>query len=328
MRSTVLHEAGRLDAATAASIFAIALADKDGSFRRLAEKGVLELAARAPAAATDAVRRALDSTDPQSRRTALALLDQIAATIPREAMSALSEIAADENASEDARISALSFLRKSGEAPDSLKPVLEKAVAADAPPRLRAAALPIYARLIDPAQVEELAIIATKGPPTGRVTGAALWGVVAIKDPDKAERPLKVFLYDQSPDVRAEAARAFGFLKKEGPQLVQRALLDPNPDVARAALESALRLAAQSPLVAEDLGHALVKVRPSIRKAIVETLGQIGQTRPAAALPPLSKALKQSEIPDPGRRRARFLRDGQEGARGRLTLPAHRLAGR
>ena len=298
VRSTVLHEAGRLDPATAASILSIALADKDPSFRRLAEKGVMDLAARAPTAATDAVRRALDSSDSQARRTALGLLDQIASSVPREAMFALSQIAGDEHASEDARISALSFLRKNGEAQASLRPVLEKAVAPDAPPRLRTAALPIYARLIDPAQAEELAVNATKGPPTGRVTAAALWGVVAIKQPDNASKPLKAFLYDQSPDVRAEAARGFGYLKREGPELVSKALLDPSPDVARAALESAVRLAGSQPaLIAEDLGHALVKVRPSTRKAIVEALGQIGQTRPAAALPPLVKAFKQGEIP-------------------------------
>jgi HEAT repeat protein len=298
VRSTVLHECASLDGVTAASILAIALADKDPSFRRLAEKGVMDLAARAPTAATDAVRQGLGSSDSQSRRTALALLDRIAAAIPREAMSALTQIAADEQAPEEARISALSYLRKNGEAQASLKTVLEKAVAADAPPRLRTAALPIYARLIDPAEVETLATAATKGPPAGRVTGAALWGVVAIKQPDSASKPLKVFLYDQSPDVRAEAARAFGYLKREGPELVRKALVDPNPEVAKAAIESSIRLAASQPaLVAEDLGHALVKVRPATRKAIVEALGQIGQTRPAAVLPPLAKALKQSEIP-------------------------------
>jgi HEAT repeat protein len=298
VRSTVLHECASLDGVTAASILAIALADKDPSFRRLAEKGVMDLAARAPSAATDAVRQGLGSSDSQSRRTALALLDRIAAAIPREAMSALTQIAADEKAPEEARISALSYLRKNGEAQASLRAVLEKAVAPDAPPRLRTAALPIYARLIDPAEVETLATAATKGPPAGRVTGAALWGVVAIKQPDSASRALKVFLYDQSPDVRAEAARAFGYLKREGPELVRRALVDPSPEVAKAAIESSIRLAASQPaLVAEDLGHAMVKVRPATRKAIVEALGQIGQTRPAAALPPLAKALKQSEIP-------------------------------
>jgi len=298
VRSTVLHECATLDGTTAASILAIALADKDPSFRRLAEKGIMDLAIRSPNAATDAVRLGLASSDAQSRRTALALLDRIAAAVPHEAMSALAQIAADEQAPEEARISALSFLRKSGEIQDSLKPVLEKAVAPEAPPRLRTAALPIYARLIDPAEVESLATAAAKGPPASRVTAAALWGVVAIKQPDAATKALKGFLYDPTPDVRAEAARAFGYLKREGPELVRKALVDPNPEVARAAIESSIRLASsQAALVAEDLGHALVKVRPATRKAIVEALGQIGQTRPAAALPPLSRALKQSEIP-------------------------------
>jgi HEAT repeat protein len=298
VRGTVLHESASLDPTTAASILAIAIADKDTAFRRLAEKGILDLAVHSPVAATVAVRQALGSSDSQARRTALALLDQIAAATPSEAMSALSQIAADESAPEEARVSALSFLRKNGDVPDSLRPALEKAVAADAPPRLRTAALPIYARLIDPAEVENLAVAATKGPPAGRVTAAALWGVVAIKQPDTATRPLKVFLYDPSPEVRAEAARAFGYLKREGPELVRRALLDPNPEVARAAIESSVRLSAFQPaLVAEDLGHAMVKVRPATRKWIVEALGQIGQSKPGPALPPLAKALKQGDIP-------------------------------
>ena len=66
--------------------------------------------------------------------------------------------------------------------------MLEKAVAPEAPPRLRTAALPIYARLIDPVEVENLAIAAAKGPPASRVTAAALWGVVAIKQPDAATK--------------------------------------------------------------------------------------------------------------------------------------------
>ncbi len=298
VRSAVLHEAQTLDAATAASILSIALADKDPSFRRLAEKGVMELSRRSPKAATNAVRQGLSSSDSQSRRTALALLDQIAATVPSEAMSALSQIAADESAPEEARISALSFLRRNPEIPASLRPALEKAVAPEAPPRLRAAALPIYARLIDPEEVQGLAASAGKGPPSSRVTAAALWGVVAIKQPDAAQKPLKSFIYDQSPEVRAEAARAYGYLKKDGPELVRKAILDPSPDVARAAIESSVRLAStQAALVAEDLGHLLVKVRPALRKFIVEALGQIGQTRPGAALPPLAKALKQNEAP-------------------------------
>lgn len=297
VRSTALHEGDSLDPNTAGSILAVALADRDISFRRLAEKGILKLSARAPAAAALAVRHGLGSTDSQARRTALALLDQITAKSPKEATSALHKIASDESASEETRITVLSILRRSGEAHDALRPMLEKAVGPDASPRLRTAALPIYARLIDPVKVEELAIANSKGPSSLRATGAALWGVLAISQPEVAAKPLKAFLYDTSSEVRMEATRAFGYLKREGPELVRKAILDPNIDVQRAAVDSTVRLAAYQPsLMAEDLGRAILNVRPASRQYLVEALGQIGQTRPLAVLPPLARALKTGDV--------------------------------
>jgi HEAT repeat protein len=297
VRSTVLQECRNLDPSTTASILSVALADKDASFRRLAEASLLDLAARSPAAAADAVRLALWSTDGMARRSAIGLLDQIAVRAPAEAATVLAQIASDENAPEEARVSALSFLRRTNAISNSLRPMLEKAVMPDASPRLRTAALPLYARLIDSAKVAELAQTASKGPPSGRVTGAALWGVVAIKQPDLASRPLKAFLYDQSPEVRAEAARGYGYLRREGPELVRKALLDPNAEVQKAGLDSALRLAVAQPgPVAELLGHVLSNVRPGLRRSIVEALGEIGKTRSAAALPPLVRALKLGDV--------------------------------
>ena len=296
VRSAVLRECASLDATTTASILSVALADKDASFRRQAETALLELAARSPAAAADAVRLALWSTDGMARKSAVGLLDQIAVAAPAEAANALAQIASDENAPEEARVSALTFLRRTNTISNNLRPMLEKAVMPDASPRLRAVALPLYARLIDPSKVAELALAASKGPPSGRVTGAALWGVVAIKQPDLAAKPLKGFLYDSSPEVRAEAARGYGYLRREGPELVRKALLDPNTEVQRAALDSALRLAAaQSSAIAELLGHVLANVRPGLRRFIVEALGEIGKTRPAAVLPALVRALKQGD---------------------------------
>jgi len=73
--------------------------------------------------------------------------------------------ASDETAPEEARVSAL-VVSPSDQlnSPNSLRPMLEKAVMPDASPRLRTAALPLYARLIDPAKVAELALTASKGP--------------------------------------------------------------------------------------------------------------------------------------------------------------------
>ena len=297
VRSAVLRECASLDATTTASILSVALADKDASFRRLAETSLLDLAARSPAAAADAVRLALWSTDGMARRSAVGLLDQIAVRAPAEAATVLAQIASDESAPEEARVSALSFLRRTNTVSNNLRPMLEKAVMPDASPRLRTVALPLYARLIDPAKVGELALAASKGPPSGRVTGAALWGVVAIKQPDMAARPLKVFLYDPTPEVREEAARGFGYLKREGPELVRKALLDPNAEVQKAALDSALRLAVAQPVVIADLlGHVLPNVRPGLRRFIVEALGEIGKSRPPAVLPALVRSLKQGDV--------------------------------
>jgi HEAT repeat protein len=302
VRSAVLHECASLDPSTTASILSVALADKDASFRRLAETSLLDLAGRSPAAAADAVRLALWSTDGMARRTAVGLLDQIAVHAPAEAANVLAQIASDEKAPEEARVSALSFLRRTNTISNNLRPMLEKAVMPDASPRLRSAALPLYARLIDPVKVAELAASSSKGPPAGRVTSAALWGVVAIKQPDMAARPLKVFLYDPSPEVRVEAARGFGYLRREGPELVRKGLLDPNAEVQKAALDSALRLAVAQPgVLAEMLGHVLSNVRPGLRRYIVEALGEIGRTKPAAVLPALVRAFK---LGDPATRSA------------------------
>jgi HEAT repeat protein len=112
-----------------------------------------------------------------------------------------------------------------------------------------------------------------------------------------AAKPLKVFLYDPTPEVRVEAARGFGYLRREGPELVRKALLDPNAEVQKAALDSALRLAVAQPVVIADLlGHVLANVRPGLRRFIVEALGEIGKTRPPAVLPALVRALKQGDV--------------------------------
>lgn len=302
VRSAVLRECATLDPATAASILSVALADKDAAFRRLAEKAMLDLAERAPAAAADAVRLALRSTDALARRTALALLEQIAARAPGEATAALSQIVADEKASEEARVAALAFLRKSGVAPARLQPLLEKATSPEASPRLRAAALPLYVRLLDPARAEEIAVAESKGAPAARAIGAAVWGALAGKQPDAATKALKGFVYDPSPEVRIEAARSFGYLKREGAALIGKALLDPNPEVQRAAIESAVTLAAAQPYaVPELLGKAIMNVRPAARRWIIDALGRIGQEKPAAVMAPLARALKQG---DPGTRAA------------------------
>ena len=104
-------------------------------------------------------------------------------------------------------------------------------------------------------------------------------------------------LYDPAPEVRVEAARAFGSLRREGIDLTDKALKDPSPEVERAALESALALAPGNPYqVADVLGRAVKTVRPAVRKSLVEALARLGESRPAVALPPLAHAIKDSDV--------------------------------
>jgi hypothetical protein len=136
-----------------------------------------------------------------------------------------------------------------------------------------------------------------KGPAAARAASAAVWGAVAATLPEDALKPLKSMLYDPAVETRIEAARAFGFLRRDGLELTEKALKDPSPEVERAAVESALLLAAQNPgPVADMLGRAVKTVRPAVRRSLAEALARVGESRPAVALPPLARAIKDSDV--------------------------------
>lgn len=299
VRATVLQESATLPAAEAASIVTLVLRDADPTLRRRAESEAEALAARAPGPVLDALLEVLQSPDAGARRAALNLFEEIAAHKPTASTSALLSVASNEKLSDDVRVAALGILRRAGPPPAALKPVLDRAIKPDASPRLRAAALPLYARLISPDEAEDLARADMKGPPASRAASAAIWGAVAGLRPEDAAKPLKAMLYDPSPDVRVEAARAFGFLRRgDGLELTDKALKDPSPDVERAAIESALALSAQSPApVADMLGRSVKTVRPAVRRSVVEALARLGEKQPAAALPPLAHAIKDGDVP-------------------------------
>ena len=296
VRSAVLRESTTLDPATAASILAVALVDKDPSARRVAETALVSLGQRAPGAAAEALRLAVRSPDALARRAALAQLEQIATSSPAEAATALTQIVSDEKAPEEARVAALLHLRRAGVPPNKLQPLLERAVSPEASPRLRAAALPLHVRLLEPAAAEQIALTEAKGPATARAASAAVWGALAAKLPDPAGKALKGFVNDPSAEVRIEAARSLGQLRREGPALLAKALGDPNAEVQRAAIDSAVMLApAQPGAVAQMLGKALPKARPQARRWMVEALGRIGRERPSLVMPALGKALKEGD---------------------------------
>jgi HEAT repeat protein len=297
VREAVLQEAPTLPAIEAAGILTLALRDPDPTLRRRAEAASAALAERAPTIMVDALVDVLQSPDAGARRAALTLFETIAAKAPAQSAAALARVVMNEKVPDEVRVAALLILRRAGPPSPALKPILEKAIRPEASPRLRAAALPLYARLITPEEAEDLARGEMKGPPAARAASAAVWGAVAATHPDDAEKPLKSMLYDPGTEVRIEAARAFGFLHRDGLDLTEKALKDPSPDVERAAIESALALSGQySVQVADILGKAVKTVRPAVRRNLVEALARLGESRPAAALPPLAHAIKDTDV--------------------------------
>src|SRR6185312_14074196 len=199
VRSTVLQESATLPAAEAAGIVTLALRDADPPLRRRAEAEAESLAARAPGPVLDALLEVLQSPDAGARRAALNLFESIAARKPTASTNALVSVASNEKLSDEVRVAALGILRRGGPPPAALKPVLDRAIKPDASPRLRAAALPLYARLISPDDAEDLARADMKGPPAARAASAAIWGAIAGIRPEDAGKPLKAMLYDPSP---------------------------------------------------------------------------------------------------------------------------------
>jgi len=296
VRAAVLQEAATLPPRDAAGIVTLALRDPDPALRRRAEEASEALAAREPAAVVAALADLLQGGDAGARRAALVLFESIATRAPAACAPVLGRVVLADRTPDDARVAALLILRRTGPPSPALRPALEKAIRPDVSPRLRAAALPLYARLVSPAEAEEIARNEMKGPPAARASAAAVWGAVAATRPDEAAKPLKAMLYDPSVETRVEAARAFGYLKREGLELVDQALKDPSPEVERAALESATALAAAYPVqVADILGRALKEVRPGVRRNLVEALARLGEGRLAVALPPLARAVKDTD---------------------------------
>ncbi len=297
VRAAVLQEGPTLPSIEAAGIFTLALRDPDPTLRRRAEEETAALSMRAPGTVVDALVDVLQSSDAGARRAALTLFEGIAAREPAACAAALGRVVTSERSPDDVRVAALFILRRAGTPAPSLRPALEKAIRPESSPRLRAAALPLYARLISPAEAEEIARNEMKGPPAARAASAAVWGAVAATRPEDAVKPLKSMLYDPATETRIEAARAFGFLRRDGIELTEKALKDPSPEVERAAIASALTLAAQNPNpIADMLGRAIKTVRPAVRKNLVEALAHLGESRPAAALPPLAHAIKDSDV--------------------------------
>ena len=294
VRNAVLSACSVLPPDEASGVLRVALANADANMRLQAEEAVIELANRSPKEAALAAASVAQSNDATIRRNGLDLLEKVAAASPQGTTEVLQQLVADPTAPEDTRVVALRLLRLGGASPEGLREIVAQAIATDGSPRLRAAALPIYARTISPDAALELARTESKGSGQSRAAAAAIWVTLIESKPDAASKALKAALFDPAPEVRAEAARALGSLRRDAITVLPRTLLDPNLEVLRGGLEASVSLAAGNfYAVVEALTKGLRVVRPGWRTEIVQALGKVGEKRANSVLPPLMKVFKE-----------------------------------
>ena len=251
VRAAVLAEAATLPAGRGGrNLSRSALRDPDPSLRRRAEEATARAGRARAGRGGRRARRTCCRTATRARGgPALALFEPIAARAPAACAPALARVVLGERLPDDARVAALAILRADGSAGGRrCAPLWRRRSSPESSPRLRAAALPLYARLISPAEAEEIARAEMKGLAGRARRRRRRVGALAADRPDAAEKPLKWMLYDPAPEVRIEAARAFGSLAPRRPRAhATRRSNDPSPEVERAAIESALALAPANP---------------------------------------------------------------------------------
>ena len=292
----VVRESAQLSPSEAAELLATALTVSQSiELRRAAVDAAETLAARDVAAAAEAVRPAAADTDATTRRAALALLEKLLVQSADKVQPVLEKVAADESAREEARISALVALRRApGVAPNGLAEALERAAAAQSE-KLRAAALPLYARVGDPQKALALTTTAQTGSPALRAAAAAAYGALAPRKVDVAAA-LRALTADSNVDVRMEATRSLAFLGKDGLTLLEKAAGDGSVDVERAAVEALGGLGKANAYGAAGVLEKIIKNgRSSLRRAALEAMGKIGEVKPSAATTTLAKAIKEKD---------------------------------
>jgi HEAT repeat protein len=285
VRSLALSEIARLPDAQSAPLYTDALAQTvDANLRKAALEAIGAKVERTPEAA-QALGHAMQGP---ARADAVEILERFidgTGAVADAAAAAVSEVALDAKAPEDARLDALRLLRRRPTTPPGIQEIAGS-------PKVMAMAMPLIARA-KPEDAAAKVVDAMKGPATLRAGAAAAIGLL----PRTADTPkqLKILSYDGSVDVRAEAARALPVLGREALPLLLKEAHTGGAEVERAAVETigaqAQKLGLYSAVQAlEQIAKA---PRPSTRKAAVDALGGIAEAKGGAAANALGRLVRE-----------------------------------
>ena len=168
---------------------------------------------------------------------------------------------------------------------------------------VHAAAWPLFARVNPQAAAEELATLLTQEdlPPAIQIASAGAWGEIARAgdtNSDIAKSSLEQLLRSQRRDVRAAAARAYGYVGRSAQATLIKMVKTEFTDVA----ESAAHGLANSALVGAPIGVAIAGLRDMwkrkgrMRRTATEVFVRIAQSKPGPVYTYLVTASKEESL--------------------------------
>jgi hypothetical protein len=293
-----------LSRAQAQAIYAAALErDPDATIRRELQ---LELAGEVPPPSAltpeGAVELLLDpDVNPAARERARANLRRAFGLDRANGRKLAARLIADERAATDARVFAIELVMTEGNLPAAGDPALVPAVQAaigshtDA---VRAAALPLYARVAPAAARAELERLGGDRQSRALRVGIALgWGALARTSPDDARAALDRLLKDESVEVRAAAAEGYGYLGRAAQETLLRLIKIERLEIGAGAARGMMHTAdvgASVPVAVGGIGQ-LWKRQGKPRREAAAVFAAMARTRPG---PIMTYLVAASRNPD------------------------------
>lgn len=289
IRRVAIAEVRALPAERAARLIGAALAaDVDAAARRdlLVEAAAETTGDRPTPSAAAAV---LSEDKPSTSQSEQARAQLRASLLVDRAATAEALVGLARNAPNEARVFALELLAEL----DPLPPALDIRSVARAgfenkSEALRAAALPLYARVDAENAIAALNGITSdkKASRQLKVAAAKAWGALIVTQPEVARPPLETMMRDDSPDVRAAAAAAFGRIGRPAQEQLVKMVKNERFDVAVGA---GLGLAAgaeegASVSIAVDGIAQLWKQKGRPRREAVRIFARLARKKPANVL--------------------------------------------
>ncbi len=237
------------------------------------------------------------------RDRAKAQLGRAFATDAQAASVAAAALVADEDAPTDSRVFAIRIILEDGDIglggePKIVEPV--RAAIASKTEVVRAAALPLYARVAPSGAVDDITRIS--GERLGRAMKVAVslaWGELARAKIPAASAALDKLIKDESFEVRAAAAEASGYLGRPAQEALIKMIKLERIEVAIGAARGLARTAdaGASPNVAVDGVAQLWKRKGRSRREAATVYAQMAKKRPALVMNYLVAAARTPEDP-------------------------------